>query len=268
MQLTWFGHSAFRLDLPGASVLIDPFFTGNPAFEGDAAAAAKDVSHIVVTHGHGDHVGDSLAIAAANNATVITNYDLCMHLASKGLKAFQPMNTGGTVDLGAFSVTLTRADHSAGMGEAGVTVPVGSANGAIVKAPGEKTLWHMGDTDIFSDMALLAEHPRRRDLHLPDRRPLHHERQDGGAGDDPLRQAEDRDPQPLRLVPDHRQGCVRLRRRAEGQRHRGAGAGEGQGGDGLSVVPSLRGAQRRSNPGRFDDPPGLPASLATTHADQ
>lgn len=157
MQLTWFGHSAFRLDLPGASVLIDPFFTGNPAFEGDAAAAGKGVSHIVVTHGHGDHVGDTLAIAAANDATVITNYDLCMHLASKGLKKFQPMNTGGTVDLGAFSVTLVRADHSAGMGEAGVAVPVGNANGAIIKAPGEKTLWHMGDTDIFSDMALLAE---------------------------------------------------------------------------------------------------------------
>ncbi|MCP4559738.1 MAG: metal-dependent hydrolase [Bosea sp.] len=157
MQLTWFGHSAFRLDLPGASVLIDPFFTGNPAFEGDAVAAGKDVSHIVVTHGHGDHVGDTLAIAAANDATVITNYDLCMHLASKGLKKFLPMNTGGTVDLGAFSVTLVRADHSAGMGEAGVAVPVGNANGAIIKAPGEKTLWHMGDTDIFSDMALLAE---------------------------------------------------------------------------------------------------------------
>ncbi|MBR3194312.1 metal-dependent hydrolase [Bosea sp. (in: a-proteobacteria)] len=157
MQLTWFGHSAFRLDLPGASVLIDPFFTGNPAFEGDATAASKGVSHIVVTHGHGDHVGDTLAIAAANDATVITNYDLCMHLASKGLKKFQPMNTGGSVDLGAFSVTLVRADHSAGMGEAGVNIPVGNANGAIIKAPGEKTLWHMGDTDIFSDMALLAE---------------------------------------------------------------------------------------------------------------
>ena len=59
--------------------------------------------------------------------------------------------------LGAFSVSLVRADHSAGLGEAGVTVPVGNANGAIVKAPGEKTLWHMGDTDIFSDMALIAE---------------------------------------------------------------------------------------------------------------
>jgi len=157
MQLTWFGHSAFRLDLAGASILIDPFFTGNPAFEGDVAAVSKGVSHVVVTHGHGDHVGDTLAIAASNDATVITNYDLCMHLAAKGLQKFEPMNTGGTVDLGAFSVSLVRADHSAGMGEAGVNVPVGNANGAIIKAPAEKTLWHMGDTDIFSDMALLAE---------------------------------------------------------------------------------------------------------------
>ncbi len=157
MKLTWFGHSAFRLDLPGASLLIDPFLTGNPAFAGDVAEASKGISHIVVTHGHGDHVGDTLAIAEAQGATVVTNYDLCMHLASKGLKSFQPINTGGTVDLGPFSVTLVRADHSAGMGEAGVAMPVGNANGAIVKAKGEKTLWHMGDTDIFSDMSLIAE---------------------------------------------------------------------------------------------------------------
>ncbi len=157
MQLTWFGHSAFRLDLRQTSILIDPFFTGNPAFEGDVAAAAKGVSHIIITHGHGDHVGDALSIAEANDAVVVSNYDLCMHLASKGLKKFEPMNTGGTVDLGAFSASLVRADHSAGMGEAGVAVPVGNANGAVIKAPGEKTLWHMGDTDIFSDMALIAE---------------------------------------------------------------------------------------------------------------
>ena len=62
-----------------------------------------------------------------------------MHLASKGLKSFQPVNTGGTIDLGAFSVTWVRADHSAGMGEAGVSVPLGNANGAIIKAKGEKT---------------------------------------------------------------------------------------------------------------------------------
>lgn len=157
MKLTWYGHSAFRADIDGAVILIDPFFTGNPVFEGDVAAISQGVTHIVVTHGHGDHVGDTLAIAQSTGATVITNYDLAMHLASKGLKAFQPVNTGGTIDLGAFSVTWVRADHSAGMGEAGVTVPLGNANGAIIKAKGEKTLWHMGDTDIFSDMALIAE---------------------------------------------------------------------------------------------------------------
>jgi len=157
MKLTWYGHSAFRAEIDGAVILIDPFFTGNPAFEGDVTAISQGVSHIVVTHGHGDHVGDTLAIAESTDATVITNYDLAMHLASKGLKSFQPMNTGGTIDLGPFSVTLVRADHSAGMGEGGVNVPVGSANGAILKAKGEKTLWHMGDTDIFSDMQLLSE---------------------------------------------------------------------------------------------------------------
>ena len=157
MKLTWFGHSAFRLDLDGASVLIDPFFSGNPAFEGDVAAAAKGVGHIVVTHGHGDHIGDALAIAETNGATVISNYDLCMYLAAKGLKKFEPMNTGGTIDLGAFSVSLVRADHSAGLVEAGVGFPLGNPNGAIIKAKGEKTLWHMGDTDIFADMALISE---------------------------------------------------------------------------------------------------------------
>ncbi|AMJ59846.1 metal-dependent hydrolase [Bosea sp. PAMC 26642] len=157
MKLTWFGHSAFRIDIAGASLLIDPFLTGNPSFEGDVATAAKGVSHIVITHGHFDHIGDALAIVEANDATVITNYDLCMYLASKGLKSFQPMGAGGTVDLGAFSVTLVRADHSSGMVEAGVGFPLGNPNGAIIKARGEKTLWHMGDTDIFSDMALISE---------------------------------------------------------------------------------------------------------------
>ncbi len=63
MQITWFGHSAFRLDFAGNAVLIDPFFTGNPAFVSDKAAAIKGVSQIVLTHGHGDHVGDTLDIA-------------------------------------------------------------------------------------------------------------------------------------------------------------------------------------------------------------
>ncbi len=82
MRITWFGHSAFRLDFADKVVLIDPFFTGNPAFDGDRDAAVQGATHILITHGHGDHVGDTLEIAAQTGAKVVTNYDLCMWLAT------------------------------------------------------------------------------------------------------------------------------------------------------------------------------------------
>lgn len=86
-----------------------------------------------------------------------TNYDLGMWLVSKGLEQLNPMNTGGTTDLGGFTVSLVRADHSSGEMASGVSVYLGNPCGAIIKAPGEPTIYHMGDTDIFSDMALIAE---------------------------------------------------------------------------------------------------------------
>jgi L-ascorbate metabolism protein UlaG (beta-lactamase superfamily) len=162
MKITWFGHSAFRLDFADKAVLIDPFFTGNPAFQGNRDALVAGATHILVTHGHSDHVGDSVEIAARTGAKLVSNYEVCMWLASKGLKDFDPMNTGGTTDQTGFSVTLVRADHSATITEDGVVVPLGNPNGIILKAPGEPTVYHMGDTDIFGDMALIAE------LHRPD----------------------------------------------------------------------------------------------------
>ena len=157
MQITWYGHSAFRLDFARHAILIDPFFTGNPAFVSDKASAIKGVNYIVLTHGHGDHVGDTLDIAKSNGATVTTNYDLGMWLVSRGLEKLNPMNTGGTTDLGGFTVSLVRADHSSGEMANVVSVYLGNPCGAIIKAPGEPTIYHMGDTDIFSDMALIAE---------------------------------------------------------------------------------------------------------------
>ena len=157
MQITWFGHSAFRLDFAGNAVLIDPFFTGNPAFVSDKAAAIKGVTHIVLTHGHGDHVGDAVDISKTTGAPVVTNYDLCMWLAGQGLQKFDPMNTGGTTDLGSFSVSMVRADHSSGDIANGLSIYLGNPCGAIIKAAGEPTVYHMGDTDIFSDMGLIAE---------------------------------------------------------------------------------------------------------------
>lgn len=167
MKITWFGHATFRLDFADKVVLIDPFFTGNPAFEGDRAKASAGATHILITHGHGDHIGDAVEIAEETGATVVTNFDLCMFLATKGLKTFDPMNTGGTVDQGGFTVTMVRADHSAGLVEAGVAYPLGSANGLIVKAPGEPTVYHMGDTDVFGDMALIRERWAPRIALLP-----------------------------------------------------------------------------------------------------
>ena len=157
MKITWFGHSTFRLDFADKVVIIDPFFTGNPAFEGSRDKATEGVTHILITHGHADHGGDAVALSRATGAKVVTNFDLCMYLASQGLETFDPMNTGGTTDQGGFTVTLVRADHSAGLVETGVNFPLGSANGIVVKAPGEPTVYHMGDTDIFGDMGLIAE---------------------------------------------------------------------------------------------------------------
>src|SRR5580704_19077398 len=157
MQITWYGHSAFRLDFAGHAVLIDPFFTGKTAFVSDKAAAIKGVEHIVLTHGHFDHVVDTLDIAKSNGATVTTNYDLGMWLVAKGLEKLNPMNTGGTTDLGGFTVTLVRADHSSGDITNGMPIYLGNPCGAIIKAAGEPIVYHMGDTDIFSDMGLIAE---------------------------------------------------------------------------------------------------------------
>jgi L-ascorbate metabolism protein UlaG (beta-lactamase superfamily) len=157
MQITWFGHSAFRLDFAGKVVLIDPFFTGNPAFASDKAAAIKGVTHIVLTHGHGDHVGDAVDISKQTGAPVVANYDLCMWLATRGLEKFDPMNTGGTTDQGGFTVSFVRADHSSGDVVDGKPIYLGNPNGVIITAKGEPTVYHLGDTDIFSDMALINE---------------------------------------------------------------------------------------------------------------
>ncbi len=163
MRITWFGHSAFRLDFGSTALMIDPFLTGNPSFSGDAAAVAKGCTAVVLTHGHADHVGDTIAIAAANDAPLATNYELGSWLSRKGLKSFQPMNTGGQVDLGECHVALTVAFHSSSqvdeMGEAACFQSLGMPNGVVVtpKDRAQPTVWHMGDTDIFSDMGLIAE---------------------------------------------------------------------------------------------------------------
>lgn len=159
MKLTWYGHAAYKVEIDGASILIDPFLTGNPKFPNDLTvdSVAEGVTHILLTHGHDDHVGDAFDIATKNGAQVTANPEICGWAGSKGVENLNPMNSGGMVDVGPFKVGMTVAHHSSSSSREGGITYLGNPHGLIVAAPGEKVLYHMGDTDIFSDMALVNE---------------------------------------------------------------------------------------------------------------
>lgn len=156
MKLTWFGHSAFRLEVPGAVVMFDPFIE-NATFKGDVKAAYNGATHVVLTHGHDDHIGSTVEICKATGATLLSNFEVCMFLNGKGVEKLSPMNHGGTVDFGAFTASFVPAWHSSSSMVDGRPVYLGNPAGVVIKAKGEKTFFHMGDTDIFSDMALINE---------------------------------------------------------------------------------------------------------------
>jgi L-ascorbate metabolism protein UlaG (beta-lactamase superfamily) len=165
VKLTWYGHSAFRIEASGKTILIDPFLTGNPSWNGGWEGPAEGVTHVLLTHGHNDHLGDSLAILKKTGAMLVANYEICMHLVGQGASGdrINPGNTGGTVDCGGFTTTFVRADHSSSLGgENGSNVYLGNPLGLVLHFPDAPTLYHMGDTDIFGDMALINE------LHAPE----------------------------------------------------------------------------------------------------
>ncbi len=165
MKLTWFGHSTFLLEADGNKILIDPFFTGNPVWGKGWEEAASGVSHVLITHGHGDHIGDAADILTASGAMLVANYEICMFLAAKGVDQgkINPGNHGGTVDCGGFTTTFVQALHSSSLGkDDGGNVYLGNPNGLVLHFAGGRSLYHMGDTDIFGDMALIEE------LHKPD----------------------------------------------------------------------------------------------------
>lgn len=160
MKLTWYGHSAFRVEAGGAKILIDPFLTANPAWKNGWEWPAQDVTHVLLTHGHSDHTGDAAAILKKTGAMLVANYEICMWLVGQGVDPgrINPGNTGGTVDCGGFTTTFVQALHSSSAGgENGGNVYLGNPLGLVLHFPEDKTLYHMGDTDIFSDMALINE---------------------------------------------------------------------------------------------------------------
>jgi L-ascorbate metabolism protein UlaG (beta-lactamase superfamily) len=164
LELTRYGHSAFRIDHGDNHILIDPFLSGNPSWDGGWEGPAQGVTHVLITHGHSDHIGDALAILRKTGAMLVSNYEIYQYLVGQGADPgkVNPGNHGGTVDCGGFTTTFVNAVHSSSLGvEGGGNIYLGDPAGLVLHFPDAPTLYHMGDTDIFSDMALINE------LHQP-----------------------------------------------------------------------------------------------------
>ena len=163
MEISWLGHSTFLFVFNDSKIIVDPFLKNNPVFNNNNFdIVTEKISHIVLSHGHSDHLGDTIEIAKKNNSKVIANADLCSYLSYNGLNNLSPGNTGGTIIQDSFSVTFTQAKHSSAIiDKNGTSHSLGNANGLIFHINNEKTIYHMGDTDIFGDMKLIDE------LHKP-----------------------------------------------------------------------------------------------------
>lgn len=164
MKLTWLGHSAFRIDVNDSVILIDPFIKGCGHSEAQFDEYISGTTHVALTHGHGDHLGDTVEIAKSTGAKVIANADLCNWLGARhGVENLDRGNTGGTIAHDDFSVTFVDAKHSSAfVTDDGISHGLGHSNGLMFHFRDAPSLLHMGDTDIFSDMALIEE------LHQPD----------------------------------------------------------------------------------------------------
>lgn len=151
IKITWFGHSGFQLELDNATVLIDPFLTGNPL----ATVAPDDLraDYILLTHAHGDHVGDTVAIAKRTGAMVIATFEIHSWMQQHGVSKTHGQNTGGSYAHPFGNVKLVKAEHSSSFPDGTYG---GQACGIVLTVKG-KRLYFAGDTALFSDMRLVGD---------------------------------------------------------------------------------------------------------------
>jgi len=152
MEIRFLGHACFELTEGDTRVLVDPFLTGNPK----AAVQAGDVdpTHVFLTHGHADHIGDTVDIAKRTGAQAVAIVELANELGDSGVENVADPNIGGTVEFDGGWVRLTPAWHTAVSPNGTPHTPAG-----LVINLGGKTVYHLGDTALFSDLAL----PGKRD---------------------------------------------------------------------------------------------------------
>ena len=156
--MTWLGHATIQLTLPDERViLIDPWLSDNPSCP-ESLKSVPRCDFIALTHGHFDHVGDVASLIDRHNPHVVATVELCTVLGMKSPKGrFAPMNIGGTQTADGVRFSLTRAFHSSGVDSENGPMYAGMPCGVVIGAEGLAGFYHAGDTDVFSDMRLIAE---------------------------------------------------------------------------------------------------------------
>jgi L-ascorbate metabolism protein UlaG (beta-lactamase superfamily) len=156
-RITWLGHSTVLVQTAkGTNVLIDPFIAHNPKYPRGFSLPEK-IDYILLTHGHMDHMADTVPVADRHGSTVVAIYELADYVAKKGVSNTIGMNLGGTVQLGDVAATMVEAKHSAGVQDENGTHYVGVAAGYVLTIEDGPVLYHAGDTAVFSDMKLIGE---------------------------------------------------------------------------------------------------------------
>lgn len=152
MKITAYAHSCFLVETASARLIIDPFLDGNPLAPIKAADVTCD--YILLSHGHEDHTADALALALANDALLIANYEIAEYFAALGART-HGMNPGGGFDFPFGRLKLTPARHSSSLHAGLHPIYLGEACGLLLEADG-KRLYHAGDTALFLDMQLIG----------------------------------------------------------------------------------------------------------------
>jgi L-ascorbate metabolism protein UlaG (beta-lactamase superfamily) len=150
IELTWYGHSCWLIKTPQATLLIDPFLTGNPVAPVKADQVKAD--YILVSHGHGDHLGDTVDIAKRTGATVLANFEIAAYCQELGCQA-HPLHIGGSREFAFGRVKLTIAHH-------GSSFPDGRYAGnpcGFLLTIGKKKIYDAADTGLFYDMKLIGD---------------------------------------------------------------------------------------------------------------
>ena len=167
LAITWLGHATFLLQSPGGKkILFDPWVTGNPTSP-ESAKRLGALDLILITHGHGDHTADAVAIARSSGAQTVAPYEVAVWLGSKGLQNVTGMNPGGTLRALGLSITMVPAMHSSSIEEDGKIIYLGVATGYVVTLENGQTIYFAGDTGVFGDMRLIAEMYRPEIAFLP-----------------------------------------------------------------------------------------------------